>query len=144
MSLLLPILTRLMSSLLLFVAIPLSATAAGTNTACDVGPDALAFYNMTRTCLASTTYPGRRCYYTYVPPCASVGAPLVYDIHGLTSCPLYSAGYTGWIKKATEHCFVLVLPTVSVGADPSAFRATTDVRAFYMCVTSACDVSLLL
>jgi len=124
-----------MSSLLLFLAVRvhLFATAAGMNTACDLGPDALASLNMKRTCLASTTYPGRRCYYTYVPPCASVGAPLVYDIHGHGSCPLYSVVYTGWIGKATEHCFVLVLPTVSVGVDPPP--ATIDVPAFYRCVT---------
>ena len=97
---------------------------------CDIGPDALT--NMfgipiNRTCI-DVPYNGdddndmitmERCYYTFVPEsCATTDVtklPLVMDVHGFSSCPLYSAGYTGWLEKAIEECFVVVWPTGTVG-----------------------------
>lgn len=69
----------------------------------------------------------KRCFYTYVPEkCKNTAdaantnstetdplkanLPLVFDIHGVTSCPYYSATYTGWMEKAEEECFVVVWP----------------------------------
>jgi len=66
-----------------------------------------------------------RCYYTYVPEScttdsksaenyngetAVLNLPVVFDIHGLLSCPLWSTRYTGWLEKAQEECFVVVWP----------------------------------
>jgi poly(3-hydroxybutyrate) depolymerase len=96
---------------------------------CDVGPDALTKMlgiPINRTCI-DVPYNGdddndmitmERCYYTFVPEsCAAtdVKLPLVMDVHGYTSCPLYSAIYTGWLEKAIEECFVVVWPTGTVG-----------------------------
>jgi hypothetical protein len=55
---------------------------------CDTSPDALtkAFAKLDitdepqvvdHTCIESTGYPGERCFYTYVPECATVDSPLV-------------------------------------------------------------------
>ena len=84
--------------------------------ACDTGPDALTQAygkSIPRTCLAVPYYDTfmERCYYTYVPDPASAACrsnnsnvvtaeevrllPLVFDIHGLTSCPLFQASYSG-------------------------------------------------
>jgi len=72
---------------------------------------------------ATTTM--ERCYYTYVPKSCSTDSisaenynaetavlnlPVVFDIHGLLSCPLWSTQYTGWLEKAQEECFVVVWP----------------------------------
>lgn len=82
---------------------------------CDTGPDALTqAYGkaIPRTCLEVPYYETtmERCYYTYVPDAASAACrstpssnenedvlllPLVFDIHGLTSCPLFQASYSG-------------------------------------------------
>lgn len=53
-----------------------------------------------------------RCFYTYVPKSCNETkkAPLVVDVHGMGSCPLWSAGYTGWMQKAEEECFVVMWP----------------------------------
>ncbi len=32
------------------------------------------------------------------------------DVHGMGSCPLWSAGYTGWMEKAEEECIVVMWP----------------------------------
>ena len=101
------------------------------NTQCDISPDALTnefqsneelmtLYNptnteITYTCLESTGgYEGKRCYYTYIPDCATQNSPLVYDIHGMGLCPLWQFQTTGWINKAIENCFVIVWPMVSL------------------------------
>eukprot|EP00980_Cylindrotheca_fusiformis_P012268 scaffold2999_cov113-Cylindrotheca_fusiformis.AAC.3 len=63
-----------------------------------------------RTCIESPDFEGERCFFTFIPDCAGEDSPLVYDLHGLTSCPVLSMLYTGWKEKAKEHCFVLVIP----------------------------------
>jgi len=92
-------------------------------------------YNSDNGPLPDTTMTIERCYYTYVPEtCNSDAAastttdsskqeqllnnlnlPLVFDIHSLTSCPLLSARFTGWLEKAEEECFVVVWPIGSAG-----------------------------
>jgi len=111
---------------------------------CDTGPDALTEFfgkSIPRTCIdvpynsdddvssTTTTTTLERCYYTFVPDSCTAAAaaaassststsplnlPLVFDIHGLGSCPLYSAAYTGWLEKAQEECFVVVWPTGNI------------------------------
>jgi len=67
-----------------------------TNTRCPLGPYILTLSTLRRSPRSCIDTPkGTRCYYTYVPRCASRNAPLVFDLHGWTSCPLYSRGYTG-------------------------------------------------
>jgi poly(3-hydroxybutyrate) depolymerase len=101
---------------------------------CDFSSDALTNEfgkTIPRTCInvpinddGSTTTVLERCYYTYVPDSCIVLAeaeiassstpkklPLVVDIHGMSSCPLFTAVYTGWMQKAEEECFVVVWPS---------------------------------
>lgn len=101
---------------------------------CDVGPDALTNAHgkdIPRTCIdvpvgeGSTATTVERCYYTYVPESCMgdengenpLDLPVVFDIHGLTSCALYSSLYTGWKEKAEEECFVVVWPSGNVNDD---------------------------
>ena len=85
-------------------------------TNCDFGPDALndviPGVEIPRTCIPTLT--GQRCYYTYVPDCASGQSPIVLDVHGYNNCPRRMARTSGWLEQATENCFVLVWPTVSI------------------------------
>ncbi len=108
----------LVSFFLPLVSIVFLVAAEETNNRlCNFGADAIPGFK--RTCIASTAYEGKRCFYTYIPECAqgsdsdSPGVPLVFDIHGYGSCPLWNTYYTGWQQKADENCFVLVMPTVS-------------------------------
>ena len=55
---------------------------AGIASALDFGPSALAYIGAKQTCIKSTSYPGERCFYTFIPDCAGEDAPLVFDIHG--------------------------------------------------------------
>lgn len=82
------------------------------NTCCPLGPFALSlpFGGIPRTCIDTET--GKRCYYTYIPNCAGENSPLVYDIHGWFSCPLYNKLFSGWKQMADENCFVVVWPMV--------------------------------
>lgn len=91
-----------------------------SSSACDTGPHALtAAYlkNIPQTCIDVPVGDStrERCFYTYVPEtCAQLEiskAPLVLDVHGMGSCPLWSAGYTGWMQKAEEECIVVAWPT---------------------------------
>jgi hypothetical protein len=84
------------------------------NVSCDLGPDALtSLFNTTIEHACITIDDATRCFYTYIPDCAEGSVPLVYDIHGVQSCPKYAANYTGWFQKASEECFVVVWPVVS-------------------------------
>jgi len=87
---------------------------AGVASATIFGPNVLSDFGANQTCIDSTSYPGKRCFYTFIPDCASKDAPLVFDIHGFGSSPLYSSYYTGWIYKAIENCFVLVMPSGNI------------------------------
>ena len=77
---------------------------------CDQGPDAFEIYkkNIPQTCIdvPFNDEITERCFYTYIPEsCSSdeiTKAPLVVDSHGMGSCALFSAGYTGWLEKAEE------------------------------------------
>jgi poly(3-hydroxybutyrate) depolymerase len=90
------------------------------NGACDVGPDALTgslsrLLRMTikapQYCIPNPVVGGReRCYYLFVPPCASGPTPLVMDMHGSQSCPLFSTFYDRWAETAVKHCFAVFWP----------------------------------
>jgi len=85
---------------------------------CDMGPDSLAEYGGTRTCIESIgNFRGRRCFYTIIPDCAGPNSPLVFDTHGLASCPSKLAKMTRWKELAQEHCFVLVYPLGTTDPD---------------------------
>lgn len=87
------------------------------NTECDLSPDSLTNalgVSVPQTCVETDC--GKRCFYTYVPECASENSPLVYDIHGYSSCPHSSAFYTGWKEIADEKCAVVVWPKGNVKA----------------------------
>jgi len=115
----LKIITMLLSSmkpsLFVLVACLLSQAALG----CDTSPDALTKAygkEIPQTCIEVPNDKGEfdeRCFYSYLPEgCAdNEKVPLVMDVHGMGSCPLYSAGYTGWMQKAEEECFVVVWPS---------------------------------
>jgi len=88
---------------------------------CDTGPNALiSAYKkpIPQTCIdvpvGDKGKTRERCFYTYVPKTCSEQeiseAPLVVDVHGMGSCPLWSAGYTGWMQKAEEDCIVVMWP----------------------------------
>jgi len=88
---------------------------------CDTGPNALTTaYSkpIPQTCIevpvGDEGKNRKRCFYTYVPKTCSQQeiseAPLVVDVHGMGSCPLWSAGYTGWMEKAEEECIVVMWP----------------------------------
>ena len=51
-----------------------------------------------------------RCFYVMVPEGTSGEVPLVFDIHGSASCPLFSILYTGWFQLAQANKFVVVWP----------------------------------
>lgn len=87
------------------------------NTDCDLSADSLTNamgVSIPQTCI--DTGCGKRCYYTYIPECASNDSPLVYDIHGFSVCPVTNTYYTGWKEKADEECFVVVWPKGNVKA----------------------------
>lgn len=73
------------------------------------------------TCIDSTGYTGKRCFYTYIPECATVDSPLVYDIHGVSLCPRWNFETSGWIQKAIDNCFVVVWPLGNTDPEMSAF-----------------------
>jgi len=98
---------------------------------CDVGPDVLTNAHgkdIPRTCIdvpvgeGSTATTVERCYYTYVPESCMgdengenpLDLPVVFDIHGLSSCALFLSLYSGWKEKAEEECFVVVWPSGNV------------------------------
>jgi len=89
---------------------------------CQSGPDGLSQYGGTRTCIESLTFEGRRCFFTIIPDCAGQDSPLVFDSHGLASCPSETAELTRWKEMAQEHCFVLVYPLGTT--DPNAADLT--------------------
>jgi len=94
-----------------------------TNTFCDTGPTAMtnALFNLTggveipQYCIPNPV-PSlddsgfKRCYYLFVPPCTSGPTPLVMDMHGSQSCPLFNAYYNRWIETAINNCFAVFFP----------------------------------
>lgn len=51
-----------------------------------------------------------RCYYLFVPECAKGPVPLMMDMHGGSSCPLWSVFFDGWLQLAVKECFALFFP----------------------------------
>lgn len=103
---------KIMAKLLLCFSI-LAAIASAN----DFGPDALSSIGAKRTCISNPgapDYNAERCFYTYIPTCAGVNAPLVFDIHGKGSSPQAIASYSGWTSLADENCFVVVLPSGNI------------------------------
>jgi polyhydroxybutyrate depolymerase len=69
--------------------------------------------NVPQRCVPDPTDPSKtRCYYVYIPEGLSTtdSVPLVMDIHGAGSCPVFSSAYTGWAQQALANKFVLVYP----------------------------------
>lgn len=91
------------------------------NVLCDLGPNSLSEEmgtSIPRTCIYTDT--GIiRCFFTYIPECASGNTPVVYDIHGINGCPARSARKTRWKEMADEKCFVVVWPTGNVCPETS-------------------------
>jgi poly(3-hydroxybutyrate) depolymerase len=108
--------------------LPAAAVGAAVtnNPQCDTGPDSiteLGLGEVPQVCVQATGQQGgERCFYIYVPSCAGEDSPLVFDIHGLGSCPLFNVYYTGWMQKANENCFVLLMPLGTV--DPEISDST--------------------
>jgi poly(3-hydroxybutyrate) depolymerase len=87
---------------------------------CNTGPDALTTEygkSIPQSCIEVPVGDAfeERCFHSFVPESCyeredMTKVPLVVDIHGMGSCALYSAGYTGWMQKAEEECIVVVWP----------------------------------
>lgn len=114
-----------------FAQPPMGGGLDGTNTFCNTSSDALTdlaatmgYPNTTihHACLENRgDYDGPRCFYTYIPDCATTDSPLVFDIHGVSLCPHWNMETTGWFQLALENCFVLVWPTGNTDPDVAAF-----------------------
>lgn len=94
-------------------------TIEGTNTFCDTGPEAmtasLGYLSGGRPipqyCVTNPVDGGqKRCYYLFVPECATGPVPLMMDMHGGSSCPLWSTFFDGWLQLASKKCFALFYP----------------------------------
>ena len=109
-----------------------TTTTTINNVACDVGPDALTNYlsritnkTIPQYCIPNPIAGRDRCYYLFVPSCAMGPTPLVMDLHGSHSCPLFSTLYDRWAETAIAHCFSVVWPvgvTDPEVADDSCFH----------------------
>lgn len=94
----------------------------GQNVICDLGPDAVSKEtkeSVPQTCIKMNKR--ERCFYTYVPECASGSTPVVYDIHGLNGCAVRAARKTMWKTLADNKCFVIVWPTGNIFSDTTDF-----------------------
>jgi len=119
---------------LLVLSITISSVAGQSLGCTEFGPLVLTValgQSTPQTCIdvpfddgSGTVVMQNRCYYTYIPQNAvcqekfetnESPVPVVFDMHGLTSCPLYSAAYTGWREHADKDCFVVVWPSGNVG-----------------------------
>jgi poly(3-hydroxybutyrate) depolymerase len=88
------------------------------NLECNFGSQALTEtfnIDIPQTCFTLRGY--RRCFYTFLPECATrsqneISLPLVLDLHDYNDCPVKRAQTSGWMKKAIEECFIVVWPTV--------------------------------
>jgi poly(3-hydroxybutyrate) depolymerase len=98
----------------------------GVNTFCDVSPDALTKSLSGKTegqpvpqyCIKNPVSGGKqRCYYLLVPKCANGRVPLVMNMHGGASCPVWSSGFDGWVEKSVLRCFALAYPIAVTDAD---------------------------
>lgn len=90
-------------------------------TAFALSPD-LPNVEIPRICIDTPGVSDQRCYYLYVPDCVNEQkgeVPLVFDIHGLESCPAWMVYFSGWAQKATEECFVVVWPLGTIDPEIS-------------------------
>jgi len=90
-------------------------------TAFSLSPD-LPNVEIPRICIDTPGVSDQRCYYLYVPDCVNEQkgeVPLVFDIHGLESCPAWMVYFSGWAQKATEDCFVVVWPLGTIDPEIS-------------------------
>jgi poly(3-hydroxybutyrate) depolymerase len=92
-----------------------------------------------------------RCFYVLVPEGTTGTVPLVFDMHGLGSCPLFSITYTGWFQLAQANKFVIVWPlgvTDAAIADKTCFSlpgglAIGDTIASNCCCSLDSSVDLI-
>jgi poly(3-hydroxybutyrate) depolymerase len=98
---------------------PEAKNVEGTNTPCNVGPDAMTINNAPNTeglpipqfCIKNPVTNGKpRCYYLFVPKCASGKVPLVVNMQDSESCPVWGSYYDRWIQTAVSHCFAVAFP----------------------------------
>ena len=99
----------LFSCFLLFTALVQCMAVLGE---CDTGPDvltkAMAHHleglPFPQFCIDNPVANGKpRCYYLYVPKCASGNVPLVVNMHGMGSCPALSVAYDQWTQTAVRN-----------------------------------------
>lgn len=119
----------------------LSFDMAGTNTVCYTAPDAMtgALHKMTgglnvpQHCVKVPTTAAKntvdqqmdRCYYLFVPECASGPVPIVMNMHGADSCPIWSTFYDRWAETAMRHCFALMYPSGVLDANVTDYPCFT-------------------
>jgi hypothetical protein len=63
-----------------------------------------------------------RCFYVMIPPGTAGAVPLLFDLHGIDSCPVFSVFYTGWFQIARDNKFVVVWP---LGTTDTALASRT-------------------
>jgi poly(3-hydroxybutyrate) depolymerase len=105
----------------------------GTNTFCDTGPDGMTNalagpagitegQPIPRYCIQNPVSGGKqRCYYLFVPKCASGSTPLVVNMHGTSSCPVWSTYFDRWTETAVRHCFAVAYPIGVTDPDVSDY-----------------------
>lgn len=122
-----------------FVRAQLSFDMAGTNTVCYTAPDAMtsALHKMTgglnvpQHCVKvpptahTVEQQMDRCYYLFVPECASGPVPIVMNMHGADSCPIWSTFYDHWAETAMRHCFALMFPSGVLDANVTDYPCFT-------------------
>jgi len=103
-------------------------------TAFALSPD-LPNVEIPRICIDTPGVSDQRCFYLYIPDCvgeAEDEVPLVFDNHGLESCPAWMVYFSGWAQRATEECFVVVWPLGTIDpeiADATCFMAEGGIES---------------
>jgi polyhydroxybutyrate depolymerase len=93
-----------------------------------------------------------RCFYVLVPEGTTGEVPLVFDIHGTGSCPLFQVALTGWFQLAQANKFVVVFPlgvTDAAIVDNTCFAlpgglVIGDIEASKCCCTLGLDTDFSL
>jgi polyhydroxybutyrate depolymerase len=94
---------------------------------------------------------GSRCFYVLVPDGTTGEVPLVFDIHGAGSCPVFSVALTGWFQMAQANKFVVVWPlgvTDTAIADSACFAipggaVIGDIEATPCCCTLGSNTNFI-
>jgi polyhydroxybutyrate depolymerase len=92
-----------------------------------------------------------RCFYVLVPEGTTGEVPLVFDIHGTGSCPLFQVALTGWFQLAQANKFVVVFPlgvTDAAIVDNTCFAlpgglVIGDIEASKCCCTLGSDLNFI-